>query len=256
MKRLLILLSLIPQFLYAQFQVKEFMLLDNRNVVCQDIELMTKKDTVISLNIHEPISSFFISGENGFARVIFENTDLRLYELSTPFSSLVYTDNNRSVTDDDMDGYYTWGSGTKPSNLPAWIPDEQDGDDTNPIIGAINEYGICATLTELPAITWTINTNVSHSVSDNYTYPNIIIQQNGSLTLNASTIMMKSNSIIKVKNGGKLILNGGLLSDANIVVESGGTLIINNGGIIRLRHNGQFLTEVGAIVSINQGNIE
>jgi len=42
----------------------------------------------------------------------------------------------------------------------------------------------------------------------------------------------------------------------DIVVESGGTQIINNGGIIRLRQNGQFLAEVGAIVSINQGNIE
>jgi hypothetical protein len=42
----------------------------------------------------------------------------------------------------------------------------------------------------------------------------------------------------------------------DIVVESGGTLIINNGGIIRLRQNGQLLAEVGAIVSINQGNIE
>lgn len=195
-------------------------------------------------------------GENGFAKVTFNNVSLRLYEITPPFTSLVYSNADRCVTDEDMDGYYTWGSGIKPSNLPVWIPDEQDGDDSNPSIGAIDEYGICDTLTINPAITWYINSNVSHSVTNNFTYPNITVLQNGTLTINNSTMIMKKNSTIRVQSGGKLVINGGQIQEANIVVESGGTLIIDHGGLVQLRHNGQYLTQLGAKVTINNGKIE
>ena len=154
-----------------------------------------------------------------------------------------------------MDGYYTWGSGTKPANLPVWIPDEQDGDDSNPSIGAIDEYGNCDTLTVTPAVTWYINSNVNHNATDGFTYPNIVILQDGTLTITDAAMTMKRNATIRVQSGGKLVINGGQIIEANIIVESGGTLIINNGGLIQLRHNGQYLTQIGAKVSINNGKI-
>lgn len=195
-------------------------------------------------------------GEQGFARVIFDNTRLRLYETIPPFTSLIYSNNDRCVTDEDMDGYYTWGSGSKPSNLPVWIPDEQDGDDTNPIVGPIDEYGNCDTLTVTPSVTWYIDSIVYHSVSDNFTYPNIVILQGGTLTIDSSTILMKSNATIRVQSGGKLIIDGGQLLDTDIVIENGGTLIIDNGGLVQTRHNGQILTRIGSKMFINNGKIE
>ena len=195
-------------------------------------------------------------GENGFAKLTFIGDSLRLYETIPPFTSLVYPDSCRCVTDDDMDGYYTWGSGTKPANLPVWIPDEQDGDDINPNIGPMDEYGMCDTLTVNPAVTWYINTNRNYSSTDNFTYPNIVVLQDGILNINGSTMTMKKGSTIRVQSGGKLIIDGGQIHEANVVVESDGTLIINHGGLVRLRHNGQYQAQVGARVIINNGKIE
>ena len=195
-------------------------------------------------------------GEHGFARVVFENTRLRLYETTPPFTSLIYPDSSRCVTDEDMDGYYTWGSGTKPANLPVWIPDEQDGDDSNSSTGPIDEYGNCDTLTVTPAVTWYIDSNVSHNATDGFTYPNIVILQGGTLVINASAMTMKRNATIRIQSGGKLVIDGGQILEASIIVESGGTLIIDHGGLVQLRHNGQYLTQIGAKVSITYGKIE
>lgn len=194
-------------------------------------------------------------GENGFAKVSFFTVSMRAYEIIPPFSSIVYSDNDRCVTDDDMDGYYTWGSGNKPVNLPVWIPNEQDGDDSNPTVGSIDEYGNCDTLAVSPVTTWIIDSNEEYNTTDNYTYPNIVITQNGTLTIRNSSMLMKRNSIIRVQNGGKLIINGGRISDANIIVENGGNLIIDNGGLVKLQHNGQLQTQIGAVLLINNGEI-
>lgn len=47
-----------------------------------------------------------------------------------------------NVVDRDGDGYYTWGfKQPKPAFLPDWVPDEQDGDDSDPSIGRMDRYG-------------------------------------------------------------------------------------------------------------------
>lgn len=80
--------------------------------------------------------------------------------------------------------------------------------------------------------------------------------QNGTLTLAASTITMKRNAIIRVQSGGKLIIDGGQLNEANVLVEDGGSFTINNGGVVRIQDNGVFQTQLGAVVLINNGKIE
>lgn len=195
-------------------------------------------------------------GEGGFARMAFEGARYTIYELSGPYTSLIYSEADRCVTDEDMDGYYTWGSGSKPANLPIWIPDEQDGDDANPSIGSIDEFGNCDILSVPPAVTWYISSNVNYNSTDSFTYPNIVIVQDGCLNITNATMTMKRNATIRVKSGGKLVINGGQIYEASIVVESGGTLIINHGGLVRLKHNGQYIVQVGAKVAIICGKIE
>lgn len=194
-------------------------------------------------------------GENGYARVTFYTVPLRLYEINEPFTSLLLSDSERLVTDEDMDGYYVWGGGVKPDSLPSWIPIAQDADDSNPIIGPINEYGKYALLTETPAVTWNVNSNFTYSVSDNLTYPHIIILPGSSLTISNAVMKMKANALITVKNGASLIVNGGTLKDANILVETGGYISLSNNGTIELSPNGQFSIENGALVNIQYGNI-
>lgn len=52
--------------------------------------------------------------------------------------------NYNGAYDDDHDGYYRWGLSGKPQNR--FIPDIQDGDDSDPLAGPRNEYGHCQPL--------------------------------------------------------------------------------------------------------------
>lgn len=194
-------------------------------------------------------------GENGFCNILFYYDSISALQLKPPFTSLVYSDTDRLVTDADMDGYYYWGSGIKPTNLPAWVPDHPDGEDSNPCLGAMNVYGVCDTLYQTPAVTWTINSAESYSVTTEYLCPNIDIQQNGTLTITSATLSMIPGAVIRIKNGGRLIINGGTINNADVIVESGGHLTINNSGTINLSQHGDFETVVGAIVNINSGKI-
>ncbi|MBW6537780.1 MAG: PKD domain-containing protein, partial [Mariniphaga sp.] len=47
--------------------------------------------------------------------------------------------------DKDGDGYYWWGLGEKPETCDC--PDEPDGDDSDPTLGPLDEYGNCLNLT-------------------------------------------------------------------------------------------------------------
>jgi hypothetical protein len=94
--------------------------------------------------------------------------------------------------------------------------------DSNASTGPIDEYGNCDTLTVTPAITWYINSNVNHNATDGYTYPNIVILQGGTLTITDASMTLKRNSTIRVQSEGKLVINGGQIYEANIIVENGG----------------------------------
>ncbi|MCK9311971.1 MAG: hypothetical protein M0P26_06810 [Bacteroidales bacterium] len=69
--------------------------------------------------------------------------------LNTPITSLNYTDTDIVCADRDGDGYYYWGIGSKPTHCPLCAPDEPDGDDSNPNLGPMDEYGYCAEITPL-----------------------------------------------------------------------------------------------------------
>lgn len=93
--------------------------------------------------------------------------------------------------------------------------------------------------------TTTISTAVQH-------YGNIRVTSSGQLTIQANMQMME-NSKLTVESGGKLIINGATLSNAEIELKPGSTLRIINNGIIDPRTN--FYAPVGAIVDIQYGQI-
>ena len=63
--------------------------------------------------------------------------------ITTPITSEMVS---RTVTWDDADddGYYWWGLGEKPVGCPG--PDLADGDDSDPTLGPLDEYGYCTEL--------------------------------------------------------------------------------------------------------------
>ena len=81
---------------------------------------------------------------------------------------------------------------------------------------------------------------------------NIRITSSGQLTIQNDVEMMSNNCII-VEEGGKLIIDGGTLSNAELELKTGATLQIINGGIIETRNG--FFAPIGVIVDIVNGQI-
>lgn len=88
--------------------------------------------------------------------------------------------------------------------------------------------------------------------TDQQFYGNILITDIGQLSIQSNVEMM-GNSRIFVEAGGKLIINGGTLSNTDIILKPGATLQIINGGIIETRNG--FVAPVGAYVNIDYGQI-
>jgi C1A family cysteine protease len=117
-----------------------------------------------------------------------------------PITSLNYSESNRICSDSDGDGYYNWGIGTKPASYPS-CPSEEDGDDSNPNLGPINDYGYCANLIRSTQ-TW------------QYLYTangDVIVRNNGNLTISGATINLGCNSSFSVELGGTLTFNNGTI---------------------------------------------
>lgn len=195
-----------------------------------------------------------IGGENGFAKVTFNNVYLRIYELCAPFTSLVYSSNDIYITDEDMDGYYFWGQGPKPSNCPSWVPDEPDGDDSNYQYGPMDSYGNLEDLSLRGLQTIHIATNLSYTTRK-YLYTNICVCSMSKLTIK-STITQYGNTKIIVEPNGELIIDGGILQNADIELNAGSKLILKNGGTIIMRNGKDFYAPNGTIVTIDEGTIK
>jgi hypothetical protein len=60
---------------------------------------------------------------------------------------------------------------------------------------------------------------------------------------------------ITVQSGGHLVIDGGVITNANITFASGGKLTIKNGGKLVMRTNTDFYVPTGALVDITSGEI-
>ena len=80
-------------------------------------------------------------GDGGFGYVFTNMEDVYLtYSLAPTVNSEIYSDIDIVCVDNDGDGYYSWGIGPKPAHCPP-CPAEPDGDDSDPNIGPMDEYG-------------------------------------------------------------------------------------------------------------------
>lgn len=92
-------------------------------------------------------------GDNGY--VIVDMPMDNFYLTHSVYGTL--TSKNHPVssiqcTDADGDGYYFWGLGPKPAHCPA-SPAEADGDDSNPNLGPLDQYGYCRVLGQQYTVT-------------------------------------------------------------------------------------------------------
>ena len=186
-------------------------------------------------------------------RYVSENSINSIYKIDFQ-SCLSYSESDRVCVDMDGDGYYNWGIGSKPTTCPDCAPDTPDGNDADPTIGPINEYG-------QPILPFTPLTIPDTEVTTSQTWSNdtiicgdLVIKNNATLTLTGS-ISMQASHRIYVKNGAKLIINGGRTSLAGITVENGGTLTLNGNGTIEIFNPADVTIAVGGIFNHNYGEI-
>ncbi|MDP4239116.1 MAG: C1 family peptidase [Bacteroidota bacterium] len=172
-----------------------------------------------------------------------------------PITSLQFTNNDIKCVDLDGDGYYNWGVGPKPASCPACIPDEEDGDDSNPNLGPMDSYGFCRPLTTpLSYPVTTISSNTTWNTK-NMLCGDLVITNGATLTI-SDKLIMPVNSTITISANSKLVVDGGAITYANIIVENGSELTLQNNAVIQLYKNDELNINAGAVFNNNYGDIQ
>ena len=165
---------------------------------------------------------------------------------------MINNDDDIIIEDADGDGLYYWGIGGKPQSCPSWIPDLEDGDDSDNTLGLMDEYGMLSE--NVKRETWTITTSVEYPYIGSTNYGDIVIANGGKVSITGSLCNIGSVSIY-VESGGELIVDGGILANADIHFSPLSSVTVKNGGIIYMKKNCSFEAPVGCIVNIENGEI-
>lgn len=192
-------------------------------------------------------------GDGGYGYfIVDEYSSLELWQV-THVSSQVYTSGDNVAVDNDGDGYYHWGMGNIPNNLPEWAPLVQDGDDTNADYGPVYDLGLLRLSPDLYDTIVYDETTLWNN--EDYVWQHIKIADGGELEI-AHDVTMYKDATITVESGGLLLISGGYLYQANIIVQEGGTLRINEGGMLKIKDNDALIVETGGILDIQHGSIK
>jgi hypothetical protein len=113
--------------------------------------------------------------------------------------------------DKDLDGYYYWGVGDKPLNCDC-EEEIEDCDDSDPLVGGYDEYYNCMCLVEYDSILVHITSDTTWC--DSLIVHNPIIIDSGACLTITAVVQIHPEVKITVDKGGKLILDGGILTNA------------------------------------------
>ena len=164
------------------------------------------------------------------------------------------TMNNVICEDSDGDGLYFWGLGPKPSTASASVPDEADGDDSDPLLGTLDQFGYCEDLNPETRPVEVISSNQTTTDTQRQ-YSHIEVNSNATWTVAHDRFFYNGAKII-IRNGSSLVLsNGALLDNVEIVMESGATLRVTGNSKIRMRSGMNLNAPLGASVIIESGEI-
>lgn len=191
---------------------------------------------------------------DGYFCVIFEKDSFQssFAAITSMVYSQVYDSTDVICEDRDGDGFYFWGLGEKPAHCPSCAPDIPDGDDSNPNLTAMNEYGQF-----LPILNRTesiIFTNTTWNANDTLC-GDVYIQDNATLTITNASITLHPLSHILVEDGAILIVDNATIVNAEIIVQDGGSLIIRNNGIIQQGEDDKVDIQLGGTLQIISGEI-
>lgn len=158
------------------------------------------------------------SGNSGYYYFVLESLSLfstatQICAAITPITSLNYSINDIRCVDLDGDGYFNWGIGPKPAFpvSPLCSPNEEDGDDSNPNLGPMDEYGNCAIISSPYVFP-------EHQVTSIETWQNtysecgaVVVKNGGNLTISGATINLEGNATFSAELGSTLTFNSGTI---------------------------------------------
>ena len=193
----------------------------------------------------------------GYSYIIFNDQSCfrTPYYATMPIASQLYSESDIAITDNDGDGFFCWGIGQKPSYCPSWIPDQQDGDDNDYVIGPMDDFGNVYNLAAHVYDPVSVTSNTMWTIK-RYIYNNIIVPTGVTLTIQDDVIFYNGAKI--TLEGGCLHVDGGHLTNAVIDNSNSTTsnVIISNGGIIDKAPNTSFEIPVGTTFQFNYGSIK
>lgn len=154
------------------------------------------------------------------------------------------TDNdglNEIIVGDNVGFIYAWKTQGKSSAIE-WGRAQFDTENTSEYVSGYKDQ-------------WVITNNTTWSGG---TYPNDIIVRSGTFTIpEGITLNMRKPYRIYVMDGGTLNVNGGTITNADIVIKDGGTLNLTQNSTINLRSTGGTLqVDKGATMNMALGTIE
>ena len=195
---------------------------------------------------------------DGYMYVLFENlSPLRLYKITGPIVTKDYNENSVVCEDADGDGYYFWGIGPQPNTLPSWAPWDSDGDDSDPSVGPINNYGKLQDI--LPDHHYIVNINSSNTSTNvfhgQYIHFHTEIKSGVVFTVN-NRLNFYNGSRLKICSGAELeIVENGFLNNVILDIEPGCEIRLREGGKIKLASGNSFSPPIGTIVEMENGEI-
>ena len=186
------------------------------------------------------------STENdGYYNVLFTDDNIMLapFALIPPITSRLYNESDRICNDEDGDGFYFWGNGSKPENCPASVPDEPDGDDSNCLKGPMNEFGYCRDLSPENADTIYIENDTYWNI-EQHVYQHIVVRNCTTLKISGNTFFHNGATIFIERNG-VLDLDHCILKNASINCENAANVKIRNNAKVELCESNDFIIPLG-----------
>lgn len=171
---------------------------------------------------------------------------------TTPIIVSNLTDDDIVIEDADSDGYYTWGIGSRPATCPSWIPIMPDGNDADSTICGITEYG-------QPIY---IDYRSPYEIYPSQVYEtdwtpvaNILISHGYSLTIKAGLVCVGNTYIQMDYFDTELIVDGGVIANADIRMIAPSKLTIKNGGTIYMKKDVGLEIPIGSTLEMDEGSI-
>ena len=189
--------------------------------------------------------------------IVFENMRNMHYAQAIDYPIYVSNMSEGDIVseDKDGDGYYNWGIGPKPASCPSWVPDEEDGDDSDPNYGPMDEYGHLQIIT--PDSCDAIHISQSGRIDgDVHFLRNVIIDPNIQWTVGGNLYFHNGAKLIVSNKASLKIVDNAVIDDVTLCVAKESSLDVQDGSEIRLRSGSNLFLPRGCSATLKDGTIK